>query len=91
MSLPSEFKNFHPLIIKNIINTIIQFISQDNSEYISLSLPGPMLLFKFLFILVILSPWIAILSNRINFKDVLEFLFGARAADSGDKKSNGFF
>ena len=72
-------------------NSMGQFISKDNSEYISLSLPGPILLFKFLFILVILSPWIAILSTRINFKDVLEFLFGARAADNGDKKSNGFF
>ena len=67
-----------------------QIVPQDNLEYISLSLPGPMQLFKFIFILVVLFPWIAIISNRIDFKYALEFLFGKRA-ESGDKKPNGFF
>ena len=68
-----------------------QFISKDSSGYVTLFLPGPMLIFKFLLIAILLLPWIFIISNRINLKDLLEFLFMPKFDGAADKKSNGFF
>ena len=72
-------------------NSMGQFIAKESSEYVTLFLPRPILLFKFLLIAFVLASWILIISNRINFKYFLEFLFTSKFDETEQKKSNGFF
>ena len=71
-------------------NSMGQFIAKESSEYVTLFLPGPILLFKYLHITLVVSR-ILIISNRINFKYFLEFLFASKFDETEQKKSNGFF
>lgn len=72
-------------------NSMGQFIGKESSDYITLFIPGPILLFKFLLIAFVLAPWIVIIFNRINFKYFLEFLFVSKIDEPEQKKTNGFF
>ena len=72
-------------------NSMGQFIAKESSEHVTLFLTGPILLFKFLLIALVLARWILIISNRINFKYFLKFLFASKFDETEQKKSNGFF
>ena len=78
-----------------------QFISKDNGE-INIRIPGLMKILKTILIsaiiLIIISPWIFVLTSRINIKEafrkIMEYiLIGEYNKDKKDKKekSNGYF
>ena len=70
-------------------NSLGQFSSGD-LEYITLKIPGPIRLLRFLLIIAIFIPWAIILFNRINLKETLESILGFKINEEG-KKGNGFF
>ena len=70
-------------------NSLGQFSSGD-LEYITLKIPGPIRLLRFLLIIAIFIPWAIILFNRINLKETLESILGLKLNEEG-KKGNGFF
>ena len=71
-------------------NEFGQFVPKDYNLYISF--PNPLTIIKFLLIMIIVSPWIFILSYKLDLESVqkmMEKIFIIKSDDT--KKSNGFF
>ena len=71
-------------------NEFGQFVPKDYNLYISF--PNPLTIIKFLLIMIIVSPWIFILSYKLDLESIqkmMEKIFIIKSDDT--KKSNGFF
>ena len=72
-------------------NKLGQYLPKDYN--LSISLPRPLTLIKFILIALIVAPWLFILEYRLNLKEILqktmENIFLIKNDDI--KKSNGFF
>jgi len=73
-------------------NTLAQFTANDNYNTLYLEIPGPLKLFKYFLILLVISPWIFVLLYRIDinssFKGLIGRIFGINQGEN--KKANGF-
>ena len=74
-------------------NNLGQFIAQDSYSFLFIEIPGPLKIFKYFLILIVLFPWIFVLLLGIdiksNFKKLIEFIFGFNEGEL--KKTKGFF
>ena len=75
-----------------------QFIPKDNGE-LNIRIPGFLKILKMVvisaIILIILSPWIFVLTFRINIKEafgkLMEYIFIGEINKDKNEKSNGYF
>ena len=74
-------------------NSLGQFVAKDSYETLFIEVPGPLKLFKYLLVLVAISPWLFVVFFRIdiksNFKRFVEWIFGIGGDEN--KKTSGFF
>ena len=73
-------------------NELGQYI-RNNDYKVSICLPGPLTIIKYLLIVLIVSPWLFILTYKLSLMDLIqktmENIFLVKNEDG--KKSNGFF
>ena len=73
-------------------NELGQYIRNNNYK-VSICLPDPLTIIKYLLIVLIVSPWLFILTYKLSLMDLIqktmENIFIVKNED--EKKSNGFF
>ena len=74
-------------------NSLGQFTAKDTYNALFIEIPGPLKLFKYFLVLLVISSWIFVLLYRVDikstFKRLIEGIFGINQGEN--KKTNGFF